>query len=156
MSSSLRGRVSHFRISCLLSLVFCRTLQFHKGSPDSTVTRFVFPTAAESPSSPGDLAGSPGCDRHAAVQRRLDIMEEVRRAWEEGIMTLRGHLPGRKLCGLQMSENPGQSWSPTARLVTPCSQWDVHLIQPTSQETLFAHSLRLFLSCVYWLVCAST
>lgn len=77
MSSSLRGRVSHFRISCLLSLVFCRTLQFHKGSPDSTVTRFVFPTAAESPSSPGDLAGSPGCDRHAAVQRRLDIMEET-------------------------------------------------------------------------------
>ncbi|XP_076787383.1 placenta-specific protein 9 isoform X3 [Arvicanthis niloticus] len=34
--------------------------------------------AAEFPSSPGeDLAWSPGCDRHMAVQSRLDIMEET-------------------------------------------------------------------------------
>ncbi|XP_052045866.1 placenta-specific protein 9 [Apodemus sylvaticus] len=34
--------------------------------------------AAESPSSPGeDAAWSPGCDRHMAVQSRLDIMEET-------------------------------------------------------------------------------
>lgn len=128
MSPSLRGRVSHFRVSRLLSLVFCRTLQYHKGSTDSTVTRLVFPTAAESPSSPGeDLAGSPGCDRHTAVQRRLDIMEEVRGARAEGIVMFRGHLPGWKLCGVQMSENPGQSCSPAARLVTPRSHWDVQL-----------------------------
>lgn len=60
--------------------------------------RLVFPIAAESPSSPGeDLAWSPGCDRHVAVQSRLDIMEEVRRAREEEIVKLRGHLPGWKL-----------------------------------------------------------
>lgn len=34
--------------------------------------------AAESPSGPGeDLAWSPGCDRHMAVQGRLNIMEEM-------------------------------------------------------------------------------
>ncbi|GAB1298640.1 Placenta-specific protein 9 [Apodemus speciosus] len=36
------------------------------------------PSTAESPSSPGeDPAWSPGCDRHMAVQSRLDIMEET-------------------------------------------------------------------------------
>uniref|UniRef100_D4A4Q7 Placenta associated 9 n=1 Tax=Rattus norvegicus TaxID=10116 RepID=D4A4Q7_RAT len=35
-------------------------------------------TAAESPSGPGeDLAWSPGCDRHMAVQGRLNIVEET-------------------------------------------------------------------------------
>lgn len=111
---------------CLLSLVFCRTLWYHKGTTGSTVTRLVFPTAAESPSSPGeDLAWSPGCDRHMAVQSRLDIMEEVRRAWQEEIMMLHGHLPGWELCGVQMSENPSQSCPPAAKLTTPCSNWDV-------------------------------
>ncbi|XP_038950542.1 placenta-specific protein 9 isoform X1 [Rattus norvegicus] len=34
--------------------------------------------AAESPSGPGeDLAWSPGCDRHMAVQGRLNIVEET-------------------------------------------------------------------------------
>lgn len=116
MSSSLCGPVSHFRVSRLLSLVFCRTLQYHKGSTGSTVTRLVFPTAAEPPSSPGeDLAGSIGCDRHTAVQRRLDIMEEVRGAREEGIVMF--HWPSARLEAL---------WSTNVRkprpVLFPCCQ----------------------------------
>lgn len=93
-----------------------------KGTTVSTVTTLVFPTAAESPSGPGeDLAWSPGCDRHMAVQGRLNIVEEVRRIWEEGIVKLHG------LCEVQMFENPGRSRSSAARLTTPCSNWDVQL-----------------------------
>lgn len=55
-----------------LALLRAGTGEWGQGPRDTPGRR-----AAESPSSPGDLAGSPGCDRHAAVQRRLDIMEET-------------------------------------------------------------------------------
>lgn len=123
------------------------------------MTTLVFLTAAESPSGPGeDLAWSPGCDRHMAVQGRLNIVEEVRRVWEEGIVKLHGHLPGWKLCGVQMFENPGRSHSSEARLTTPCSNWDVQLgnvlyTLPPSPRRYCLHTACDFSpSGKYWLV----
>ncbi|XP_034353624.1 placenta-specific protein 9 isoform X2 [Arvicanthis niloticus] len=52
-------------------------VQVQNQDADTSVSELVVP-AAEFPSSPGeDLAWSPGCDRHMAVQSRLDIMEET-------------------------------------------------------------------------------
>ncbi|XP_034353625.1 placenta-specific protein 9 isoform X5 [Arvicanthis niloticus] len=56
-----------------LALLRAGAGEWSQGSRDTPGRR-----AAEFPSSPGeDLAWSPGCDRHMAVQSRLDIMEET-------------------------------------------------------------------------------
>lgn len=111
-----------------LSLVFYRTLvpQGNHWLHSDKACFCFFPTAAETTSSSReDLPWSPGCDRHMAVQGRLDVMEEVMRGREEGIMKLHGQPPGWRLCGVEMSGNPGRFWSPATKLNTSCSNWDV-------------------------------
>lgn len=56
-----------------LALLRAGAGEWSQGPRDITGRR-----AAESPSGPGeDLVWSPGCDRHMAVQGRLDIIEET-------------------------------------------------------------------------------
>lgn len=108
------------------------------------MTRLVFSTAVESPgSSREDLAWGPGCDRHVAIQGRLDIMEEVMRAGEEGIVNFMAIC--QALCS-GSSGNAGQCLFLSHQL-TLCSNYDVRLsdvLHPTSQEALLTPELRFF------------